>query len=268
MRILICNDDGIFAPGIIELVRRFADMGDVYVVAPDRERSAASHALTISSPLRAEEVEFAAPVKMACAIDGTPVDCAKLGLFHLLPSLPDLLISGIDRGGNMCVDVFYSGTVAVAFEGAFRGVPSFAVSLANPRHDADFSPAAIVARTCVEAVFAKGPEKEMVYNINVPPIPLKDIRGIRTTRLGKIGYSELYEERMDPGGRPYFWLRGTPEILDHDRDNDVVAVKENFVSVTPLVAELTDVNRRSHVEDCFSDISFGGRPDTNDHGTA
>ena len=258
MRVLICNDDGIAAPGIIELARHVAGMGEVYVVAPDRERSAASHALTISSPLRAREVDFPAPFAKAYAVDGTPVDCAKLGLFHLLPALPDLVLSGINRGGNMCVDVFYSGTVAGAFEGAFRGVPSVAVSLADPRHDADFDPAARVACECVQAILDEGPESGVVYNINVPPVPYDELKGIRITRLGKIGYHELYEERADPGGRPYFWLRGAPVILDHTPDNDVVAVRDGFVSVTPLIAELTDTSRFEHLRTCFRDHPLGG----------
>ena len=267
MRIMVCNDDGISAHGIIALARALCQIGEVYVVAPDRERSAASHSLTITSPLRAKEVSFPVLVAKAYAVDGTPVDCAKLGLFHLLPAMPDIVVSGINRGGNMCVDVFYSGTVAGAFEGAFQGVPSFAVSLADTRHDADFAPAAKVAVKCVRSVLQEGPQPGVVYNINVPPIPYDEILGIRVTRLGKLGYGELYDQRSDPGGRAYYWLKGTPEVLDHSSDSDIVTVNEGYVSITPLMAELTDFNQLEHTQNCMKHFSLNINDPKEDNGT-
>lgn len=244
MEILLCNDDGIQAPGLVAMADALRDLGQVTVIAPDRERSAASHSLTLFQPLRAREVAFPVPVKKAWAIDGTPSDCAKLGMGVLLPALPDIVVSGINHGPNMCVDVFYSGTVGAAFEGAFSGIPSFAVSLNDFQHGASFVSAARWGCAAINAILADFPEQKIVYNINVPGNSCEKIRGFKVTRLGKVRYSEQYLQRQDPWGRPYYWMSGEPVILDHAPDCDIVAVHAGYVSVTPLAAELTDFNHQ------------------------
>jgi len=241
MRILVCNDDGINAPGITALAGELCSFGRVTVVAPDSERSAASNSLTLAHPLRVREVAFPANVEKAYAVSGTPADCAKIGLSTLLSEKPDLVVSGINCGPNMCVDIFYSGTVAAAFEGAFRGILSVSVSLDSYSPRADFSVAARWALKCIKRLVDAGVEPGRVYNVNVPAIADNEIRGIKVTRTGKIDYREEYDHRHDPYGRSYYWLKGNPEIVDKSPDCDIVAVKAGYVSITPLQPDLTDV---------------------------
>jgi len=241
MRILVCNDDGINAPGITALAAELCSLGRVIVVAPDSERSAASNSLTLAHPLRVREIAFPAPVEKAYAISGTPADCAKIGLSTLLPEKPDLVVSGINCGPNMCVDIFYSGTVAAAFEGAFRGILSAAVSLDSYSPRADFSVAARWTVRCLKMIIDAKVEPARVYNINVPCLPDNEIRGVKLTRTGTIDYREEYDHRHDPYGRSYYWLKGNPEIVDTASECDIVAVKAGYVSLTPLKPDLTDM---------------------------
>jgi 5'-nucleotidase len=237
---LLCNDDGIYAPGIIALARELCRIGQVWVVAPDTERSAASNSLTLSHPLRVKEISFSEPVEKAFAVSGTPADCAKIALTHLLAQRPDVVVSGINRGPNMCVDIFYSGTVAAAFEGAFKGILSVEVSLDSYKSDADYSVAANWGARCVRHLGESAVPGSRVYNINVPDLPEEQIRGIKVTRSGHIDYREIYDHRLDPNGRSYYWIQGRPEIVDKSSDCDVVAVRDGFVSITPLRPDLTD----------------------------
>lgn len=240
MHILLCNDDGIDAPGIIALASSLTRLGKVTVVAPDVERSAASNSLTLSHPLRVKEFRFPVKVEKAFAVSGTPADCAKIALANLLDELPDVVVSGINRGPNMCVDIFYSGTVAAAFEGAFKGILSAAVSLDSYSADADYSVAAEWGARCVEQLVKMGAPTSKVYNINVPALPVEKIKGLRLTRAGKIDYREMYDHRLDPNGRSYYWIQGKPEVVDDSIECDVVAVRDGYVSMTPLHPELTD----------------------------
>lgn len=240
MRILLCNDDGISATGIIELARSLCEIGKVWVVAPDSERSAASSSLTLSHPLRVKEIAFPVPVEKAFAVTGTPVDCAKIALSTLLPAKPDVVVSGINRGPNMCVDIFYSGTVAAAFEGAFKNILSVAVSLDSYNADADYRVAAAWGARCVKELKEAGAPTARVYNVNIPDLPAEKIKGLRITRSGEIDYREIYDHRVDPNGRSYYWIQGQPEIVDNDENCDIVAVRAGYVSMTPLYPGLTD----------------------------
>ncbi len=242
MNILLCNDDGIAAPGLAALAEKLSRLGKIFVAAPDSERSAASNSLTLAHPLRVKEVDFPAAVEKAWSISGTPTDCAKIALSNLLPARPDLVVSGINRGPNMCVDVFYSGTVAAAFEGAFKGITSVAVSLDNFKSDACYDRAATWAEICIKNIVKNMLSSGRLFNINVPGPDTETIKGIKITRTGKVDYKENYEHRLDPNGRSYYWIRGNPEVVDKDENTDVVAVKSGFVSVTPLRPELTDFN--------------------------
>jgi 5'-nucleotidase len=240
MKILLCNDDGIHAQGIIALAEKLCEFAEVFVAAPDSERSAASNSLTLSHPLRVRDADFPAPVKKAWAISGTPSDCAKIAMSNLIDTKPDFVVSGINRGPNLCVDIFYSGTVAAAFEGAFKGIPSFAVSLDDYNADASYEAAAAWGANCIKSLIDMKPLPPRVYNINVPGRKSEEIKGVKITRSGTIDYKEQYDHRLDPYGKSYYWIMGNPEIVDNADDCDVVAVRNGYVSVTPLKADLTD----------------------------
>lgn len=240
MHILLCNDDGISASGIIALAKTLSGFAKVTVVAPDTERSAASNSITLSHPLRVREVDFPAKVEKAYAVSGTPADCAKIAIANLLEARPDAVVSGVNRGPNMCVDIFYSGTVAAAFEGAFKGIASFAVSLDSYNADADYSVAAEWSAHCIQQLLSAGVPADRVYNINVPALASEKIAGIKFTRSGTVDYREVYDHRLDPNGKSYYWIQGWPEITDNSQECDIVAVRGGFVSITPLRPDLTD----------------------------
>ncbi len=232
--VLVTNDDGIFAPGLAALVRAVGRWGEVWVVAPDREKSAISLALTLYRPLRVHEVR-----RRAFAVDGTPADCVYLAVQKLLPRRPDVLLSGINPGPNLGrQDVSYSGTVAAAFQGAFLGIPSVAVStLPNPRGRIAFPLVAEIASEITRRLVASGFPEGLVVNINVPPPPVK---GLRVTALGEKHYDPEIVEKRDPRMRAYFWIgTGTPRALA-GRGTDIRAIAEGYVSLSPLKKDPTD----------------------------
>ncbi|MFZ2957855.1 MAG: 5'/3'-nucleotidase SurE [Candidatus Ozemobacteraceae bacterium] len=251
MRILISNDDGIMAHGIISLAGALSPLGEITIVAPDREQSACSSSLSISKPLRATPVDFPVKVQAAWAVDGTPVDCVKLALTRLMPQPPDVVVTGINRGANVAVDIFYSGTVAAAFEGVHKGIPALAVSLDSFDLKADYSATHDYIRMFVEKICSSPTPNAILYNVNFPALPSDQIKGIRVTRTGHIRYADGYERREDPGGKPYYWLHGVMEIVDKNPDTDVVAVRDGWVSLTPLRAELTDFSVQEYIRKQF-----------------
>jgi 5'-nucleotidase len=242
--ILVTNDDGIGVPGLTVLARALSAIGRVVIVAPDRDQSAVSHALTLKQPLRvrrhAEDVY---------SVDGTPTDCVNLAVFNLLEMKVDMVISGINRGYNLGDDVTYSGTVAAAFEGTLLGYPSLAISRAamtesgfsgpNWPHDPEetYEAAAAFTAQLARRVLERGMPDDTLLNVNVPMPPL---HGVKTTRLGRRVYKEGVIERMDPSGRQYFWIGGTPPEWTEDPRSDYAAVIEGCVSVTPLHLDLTN----------------------------
>ncbi|HHY92301.1 MAG TPA: 5'/3'-nucleotidase SurE [Firmicutes bacterium] len=239
MFVLVTNDDGIEAAGLQALVRELALHHHVAIVAPDRERSASGHAITMDRPLRARQV--AHPAGLAWAVSGTPGDCVKLALGALLPQRPDVVISGINRGPNLGTDVFYSGTVAAAVEGVFAGLPALAVSLAAYDSDSDYSVASRVARSVAQRFVQKPALAQILLNINIPALPITKIKGVSITRLGIRRYRETFETRQDPRGQTYYWLVGEPMAdADLSRDTDIAAVAEGRISITPLRLDLTD----------------------------
>jgi len=228
--ILVTNDDGVNAPGIRAALAGLRDIGEVVVAAPDRERSAASHSISLDRPLRVDELEAG-----VYAIDGTPVDCVYLGLLHLVPRRPALVVSGINNGYNLGSDVFYSGTVAGAVEGALRGVPALAVSLER-RRPQDFSHAATFLAA---EIVRRGPQAlpdASLLSVNVPPGP---VEGYRVTFLGRRVYRDQVEVRQDLRGRSYYWIGGPEENATDLPGSDCSAVREGLVSVTPLGLDLT-----------------------------
>jgi 5'-nucleotidase len=213
-------------------------IASVTVVAPDRQQSAVGHAITMNYPLRAipfrKNGEF-----FGYAVDGTPADAVKLGVRFLLKQKPDLLMSGINHGSNTAINILYSGTVSAATEGTVLGIPSIAVSLTT--HDqADFSYAAKFAARLAERVVAEGLPQGTLLNVNVPAVPEEKISGVRVTRQGSSSWEDTFDVRRDPAGREYFWLTGSMAIRDTDPETDQIAVRENFISVTPIHYELTD----------------------------
>jgi 5'-nucleotidase len=243
MDILVTNDDGIQADGIRALAEALAPLGTVSIIAPDREQSASSHALTLHRPLRVRRIADG-----VMSVDGTPTDAVLLGVHGFLKRKPALVVSGINHGPNMGSDVMYSGTVAAASEGTFLGIPSVAISLATWGPAADFAPAARVARNLVRDLLRRGLSPHSCLNVNVPAIPYEQIKGVRVTRLGKRVYRDVIVEKTDPRGKLYYWIGGEEPTWEHDEASDFTAVEEGFISVTPLLFELTDYKEIVNLE--------------------
>jgi len=237
LTLLVTNDDGILAPGIRALAESLTQVGRVVVVAPERERSGTSHAITTHKPLRIERVDLG-PGLEAYRANGTPSDCVKLGIEAILRRHPDFVLSGINSGPNLGTDVLYSGTVSGALEGLIMGVPSIALSLVRgERHD--YQPAARFAARLVEKLARETLPKETLLNVNIPDLKEEDIRGIRVTRLGQRRYRDIFHERVDPRGKPYYWLVGQVVDLDQDPETDTAAVDAGYISITPVQVDLT-----------------------------
>ncbi len=236
MVILVSNDDGIRSPGIKALAAAMEPIGEVFVVAPDRERSAAGHALTLHHPLRVEEIRPG-----WFAVDGTPTDCVNVAINGrmLLPRRPDLVVTGINKGANVADDITYSGTVAGAIEGTLLGLPSIAVSLVG-RTEYDFSAAAAFAGRLAEKVAQHGMPADTLLNVNVPNIPAENIRGVQVTRMGKRQYGDSIVEKTDPRGRKYYWIGGDELRHVPVEGSDISAVLNGYISVTPLHLDLTN----------------------------
>jgi 5'-nucleotidase len=246
LRILLSNDDGVFAEGIQCLAAEAASRGHrVTVVCPDQERSATGHGLTLQTPLRAERADqlFAQGVR-AWACSGTPSDCVKLALFRLLDEPPDLVLSGINHGPNLGTDVLYSGTVSAAMEGTIEGLPALAVSSADFRWR-HFEPAARLAIDVAEAMLSNGWPEGMLLNLNVPPLPAEAIGPLRWCRTAVRRYIDQFDRRVDPRGRTYYWLAG--EVVNDLEaavagpatwPTDVAWIAAGGASLTPLQPEL------------------------------
>jgi 5'-nucleotidase len=239
--ILVTNDDGVYSEGIEILADALRRVAEVTVVAPLQEASAIGHALTLRRPLRVETI---AP--RTFAVDGTPTDCVNLAISHVLNSSPDLIVSGINKGWNLGDDVTYSGTVSGALEGALLGIPSIAVSTENRQNSFDFGPAAIAAATVAELVLQRGIPKFTFLNINAPFGPNK---GFRVTVQAKRNHITVVDQRIDPRHRAYYWIEeGQNEWQPHDR-SDYQAVRDGFVSITPLQPDMTAYDALKYVED-------------------
>lgn len=238
MRILLTNDDGINAPGIQSLKAALDPLGEVRVVAPERPRSASGHAITLHKPLRIEEVALP-DGSQGWATNGTPSDCVTLGFDVVMEGKADLVFSGINNGPNLGWDLTYSGTVSAAMEGAILGVPSVAISVARFRPPIDYGPAAAFARRLAEAIAAHGLEPYTLLNVNVPAVPQEEIRGVVITHQGRTQYVDRIDKRVDPWGRPYYWLCGNLHEEEPDPGSDVHTVLENRISVTPVHLDLT-----------------------------
>ena len=238
MRILLTNDDGIHAPGLAALREAVAGLGETTVVAPDIERSGVAHSITLAHPLRIRRVSHG-DEPFGYGINGAPADCVKLACDQILGGKPDLLLSGINLGPNAAINILYSGTVAAAIEGAVLGIPSVALSLAE-YDEPDFDEAAAVARELVERLCAGELDPSVVLNVNIPGLARTQIRGVRVTHQSRTGYDDYYEKRVDPWGRAYYWITGELQRhFEQEPDSDLRALREGYVSITPLHYDLT-----------------------------
>jgi 5'-nucleotidase len=239
MNILISNDDGIDSPGIHCLAEKLQDLGHVSVVAPHRERSTAGHSLTLHKPLRCIEVK-----PNYYAVTGTPADCIYMATRKILKHKPDIIVSGINRGANLGNDVYYSGTVAAAREGAYCGIKAMAISLVLghdfEKKDLFFQTAADFAKVLVPQIISHKYPIHHVVNVNVPNLPISEIKGVKISKLGRRYYSDKITENLDPRGKPYYWVGGNYEGFENIPDSDCVHVDQGYISITPLKSDSTD----------------------------
>ncbi|HZK64651.1 MAG TPA: 5'/3'-nucleotidase SurE [Puia sp.] len=245
--ILITNDDGIMAPGILNLVESVKDLGKVVVVAPDKPQSGMGHAITIGLPLRLHPVDIFEGVE-AWQCSGTPVDCVKLAVDKVLHRKPDICLSGINHGANHSINVIYSGTMSAAVEAAIESIPSAGFSLLDHSVEADFTGARKYARIIVQQMLKSKLDKHTVLNVNIPAVPTELIKGIKICKQAYAKYEEDFIERNDPTGKKYFWLTGEFVNFDKGRDADVWALEHNFVSVVPVQFDLTNYALKAKLE--------------------
>lgn len=235
--IIISNDDGFNAKGIRALRNEISKVADVIMVAPETEQSAVGHAITLSSPLKVRKVveqgEF-----LGYAVNGTPADCIKIAVTVLLEEPPELVISGINQGGNMGTCVIYSGTVSAATEAATMGIPAMAISL-DSFESHDFSVAAAFAKKIFPTVIKNGLPEGVSLNINVPAVPASEIKGAVVTRQGKSRVIETFDKRTDPRNNTYYWMAGEMEMNEVEEGTDCELVEKNYISVTPIHYDLT-----------------------------
>jgi len=238
MKILLTNDDGIYARGLWALYSELSDRHEVTVVAPDRERSAIGYGITLNSPLRLDEVNINGEFS-GYAVSGTPVDCIKLGLLEILKHRPDLVISGINPGANVGININYSGTVSAAREAALYGIPAIAVSVQGLGDD-NYSESARFVASVAGSVREKGLPFGTMLNVNIPGIPFNQIAGVRISRQGVDLFPEHIEKRIDPRQRVYYWQSGEPDQIFEQPDVDGAALKEKYITVTPIKCDMTD----------------------------
>ncbi len=245
--ILITNDDGIMAPGILNLLEAVKDLGKVVVVAPDKPQSGMGHAITIGLPLRLHPVDIFDGVE-AWQCSGTPVDCVKLAVDKVLRRKPDICLSGINHGANHSINVIYSGTMSAAVEAAIESIPSAGFSLLDHSVEADFTGARKYTRIVVQQMLKSKLDKHTVLNVNIPAVPSELIKGIKICKQAYARYDEEFIERNDPTGKKYFWLTGEFVNFDKGRDADVWALEHNFVSVVPVQFDLTNYALKAKLE--------------------
>jgi len=248
--ILVTNDDGVYSPGLISLFQAMRTLGDAYIVAPDRERSAVSHALTMHRPLKVDELR-----DHVYSVNGTPTDCVAVGIHKILPSRPAFVVSGINKGGNLGDDITYSGTVSAAIESTIMGIPAFAVSLVFrkniPTH-AHFETAAKIAASIGSYILQHSLPYDTLLNVNIPDLPLDKLLGIKLTRQGKRIYDGSIHETFDPHGQKHYWIGGGKPYWEHGEDTDIQAVQDNCVSITPIHLDLTNYDALAFLKDRLS----------------
>lgn len=250
MRILLTNDDGIYAKGLRTLIERLSKEHELYVIAPSVEQSAKSHSITMHHPIMVKAVDLYENVAAAYAIGGTPADCVKIAIEELLDVKPDIVVSGINDGPNLGNDIIYSGTVAAAVEGSFYDVNSVAVSLSG-RNNTDFTAAADFIADNLQAFSEMDLPVDTAINVNVPCIPAEDIKGTKVTSVGTRKYANTFDHRHTPRGEAYYWLAGQPLEAQQNGDSDIKAIKEGYISVTPIRFDFSFKALNKDLEDIF-----------------
>jgi len=250
MRILLTNDDGIYAPGLRALRLELQKIGTVEVVAPATEQSATGHSVTLNNPIVVQEIYDEKMARIGWAVEGRPADCVKLALRELLGYRPDLIVSGLNAGSNVGINVLYSGTVAAAIEGAFFGITSIACSLeyTKPR-PLDFNTGAGLARQIVEQIINKKPAPGALFNVNIPSLENGPVLGVRVAPQNTSTYEECFDKRTDPRGRTYFWLGADFTCPNPTPETDTAALRDRFITVTPLQFNLTE---HTQLEEMYS----------------
>ncbi|WP_421754534.1 5'/3'-nucleotidase SurE [Croceimicrobium sp.] len=237
--ILVCNDDGITAPGIRNLISVMTELGDVVVVAPDSPQSGMGHAITITGILRCDPIRIDEGPQSEYSCSGTPVDCVKLAVNVVLDRKPDLVVSGINHGSNASINVIYSGTMSAAMEGCLEGIPSIGFSLCDFAWDADFKPALPYIKKIAAKVLAEGLPQDVVLNVNIPKYTGEPYKGIKMTRQSRGNWEEEFDSRKDPRDRNYYWLTGKFVNYDAAKDHDEQALADYYISVVPVKSDLT-----------------------------
>ena len=251
--ILLTNDDGIEAKGIKTLYNTLVGNSnwDIWIVAPDRERSAVGHAITVFDPISVKK-EFIDGIFCGYAVDGTPADCVKLAIAAIFEKKPDLLISGINRGANVGKNIIYSGTVSAATEGTIYNVPSIAVSMNNLK-DTDYTFAAEFTKNIANLLLdLRSLPERMLLNINIPDAPADKIKGVKVTYQSNMAFKDVFIKREDPRGREYYWMNGELAEAEEDENNDYTALKNNYISITPIQHDMTDYHRLDYFKSIIS----------------
>ncbi len=256
MRILLTNDDGYLAPGLHALYDGLSEIADVTIVAPDRERSAVSLGITLRDPLRTWPLGNTG--MKGWFINGTPADCIKIGYNELMPEKPDIIFSGINQGTNVGLNSNYSGTVGGAVEGAMLGVPSVAVSVTSFKHR-DFTGAVRAARWVIDKMGSTQLPQYELLNVNVPPLPLEQIKGVRVARVAHVLYREVFDRRIDTRNHEYFWMGGEWRVLGNSDDGDDGFVREGYIAVTPLKVDWTAEETFERLRECGWDEDWIGK---------
>jgi 5'-nucleotidase len=237
--ILVTNDDGVNSPGLISLFNAMKELGDAHIVAPDRERSAASRSLTMHRPLKVEKLK-----KRVYCVNGTPTDCVAIGITKILPEKPALVVSGINRGANLGDDIFYSGTVSAAMESTIMGIPSLAISLVIEKQSGKaplyFETPARTALDIGRYILKKSLPYDTLLNINVPNVKMDSIKGMKFTRQGKRVYDNAVHDILDPHGNPQYWIGGGEPSWEKGTDTDIQAIENGYISITPINLDLTN----------------------------
>lgn len=248
--ILVTNDDGVGAPGIRKLVKIMNEIGDVIVVAPDSPQSGKGHAITINSTLHLEEIHLEGSQRdFQCS--GTPVDCVKIAMDKVLDRKPDICVSGINHGSNSSINVIYSGTMSAAIEAGIEGIPSIGFSLCDFSYDADFDQAQDYIKQIVLQILEKPMDKGVILNVNIPKALKDDIKGIKICRQANAKWIEEFDERINPIGKKYYWLKGEFTNFDQGEDTDEWALANNYISIVPITYDLTHHDYLSQLRQRF-----------------
>lgn len=249
--IFVCNDDGVDARGLEALTEMVRPYGDVFVIAPETGQSGMSHSISLLKPLRVKKVKSENGLTIL-AVPGTPVDCVKLGLNQLLPRKPDIMVSGINHGSNSAISVIYSGTMGAAIESSLYGIPSIGFSLLDHSRNADFSLTVKYSKKIFEKVLENGLPEHVSLNVNFPVVDEKDFRGIKICKQTKGVWKEEFEKRKDPYGGDYYWLTGSFDNQEkNNTDSDEFALMNNYASIVPVRADLTDYNSIESLKKLF-----------------